>query len=140
MHFSDVENTGETYFVEKPKSIYGTSFGKVTVYIYISQPPVRMTCSNKIYQPTTAASLHPPVLRRRNTEAFEYYICIESLHGQILLLGGSLNSKREQITITVTPDPNVIEKEPTNEEDDGGDDDDQIKKMYTNLDGRTRHS
>ena len=31
MYFSDVEKTGETDSVEKPKSINGTLFGKVTV-------------------------------------------------------------------------------------------------------------
>ena len=31
MYFSYVEKTGETDFVEKPKSIYGTPFGKVAV-------------------------------------------------------------------------------------------------------------
>ena len=31
MSFSDVEKTGETDFVEKPKSLYGTPFGKLAV-------------------------------------------------------------------------------------------------------------
>ena len=39
VYFSDVEQTGETDFVEKPKSIYGTPFGKVAV-------PKKWTSSN----------------------------------------------------------------------------------------------
>ena len=39
MYFSDVEKTEETDLVEKPKSIYGTPFGKVAV-------PKKLTSSN----------------------------------------------------------------------------------------------
>ena len=39
MYFSDVEKTGEIDLVEKPKSIYGTPFGKLAV-------PQKITSSN----------------------------------------------------------------------------------------------
>ena len=39
MYFSDVEKTGETDFVQKPKSIYGATFGKAAV-------PKKSTSSN----------------------------------------------------------------------------------------------